>query len=112
MRTQCTSPNTFFSRIATFSVRMPLRCIAMIGVIGAATFCQVNAVSADDFAVAPTGAAAIANGLNLPPQISNFVAERVGGSSCVVSGVVIDDNIEAVSIQLGGYLQGVTLFPA
>jgi hypothetical protein len=91
---------------------MPLRCIAIIGVISAAAHCQANTASANDVAVAPSGSPAIAESLNLPPQIINFVAQRVGGSTCVVSGTIIDDNLEAVVIQLGGYLQGMTLYPA
>jgi hypothetical protein len=104
MTAQRTSPIISLIRLTANPVRMQLRRLALIAAISAAAFYQSRAVSADD--------GAIAESLNLPPQIINFVAERVGDGTCVVSGVVIDDDMETVILQFGGYLQGVVMQPA
>jgi hypothetical protein len=65
----------------------------------AAAYCQSNA--------------AIADGLNPPPQIINFAASQVDVNVWVVSGTVIDDKLGSIVVEFGGYLlDGANVCPA
>ncbi len=64
----------------------------------------------DAIAVITAGNRTVA--VDFPPQIVNFAATKVSANAWVVSGTVIDDNMAAITVQLGGYLQGVNVYPA
>ena len=99
MRTKYPSLRTFVSQFGTIARRSNLRRLAVVGAIVASAYCQFNA--------------AIADSLNLPPQIVNFAASQSDVNVWVVSGTVIDDNIGSITVELGGYLfDGVDLCPA
>jgi len=113
MRTQFRALNIFHCRLRTNLLGTQVLRLTCISAIFAATLCHCNAATADGTAVvaAPTGVGPAA-GLDLPPEIINFRADSAGGNYWVLSGTVIDDDIPMIVVQLGGYLQGVTLRPA
>jgi hypothetical protein len=75
-----------------------LRCLAFVATVVTAAFCQSRT--------------ALADGIDLPPRIVNFQATKGSNGVCVVSGIVIDDDVSDITVQLGGYFPTVIIYPA
>jgi hypothetical protein len=121
MRVERTSLRTLMKRFEIVRGPTHLRRLALVWAIVVATYCQSQTAMADGGANvnATTGIPAIAgfdippaNNSDLPPKIINFAASKGSANTWVISGTVIDDDMTDITVQLGGYLQGVTVCPA
>ena len=101
-------------RFETIGGPVHLRRLAFVVAMVAAAYCQSNAAMADGDAIAviPTGVPTIGGSPDYPPQIVNFSASKASGNFWVVSGIVIDDDMADITIQLGGSIPGAIIHPA